>query len=31
MTAVGNAPDDGTGHVNIRHGLQCILKTEFIV
>lgn len=31
MTAAGNKPDDGTGSVNIRHGLQRILKTEFIV
>lgn len=30
MTAAGNKPDDGTGSVNIRHGLQCILKIEFI-
>lgn len=31
MTAAGNKPDDGTGSVNIRHGLLCILRTEFIV
>lgn len=29
--AAGNKPDDGTGSVNTRHGLQCILKTEFVV